>query len=72
MEGCKPEPTGCQQAQVAVPLALGLGAMGGGQYGVGFIMLGLAALAALTFYLWCAPSRDTCTLRRSCFWCHFW
>ena len=35
-----------------MPLALGLGAMASGQYGVGFIMLGLAALAALTFYLW--------------------
>ena len=38
---------------MAVPLALGVGALAGGQYGVGFLMIGLAALAALTFYLWC-------------------
>ena len=40
--------------QVATPAALGIAALAGGRYQVGAIMLGLAGLAALTFYLWCA------------------
>lgn len=39
-------------AQIAVPTALGVAALIAGQFGGGFMMLGMAALAALAFYLW--------------------
>ena len=41
-------------AQIAAPAALGLAALFAGQVGGAVTMLGLAALAGLTFYLWCA------------------
>ena len=39
--------------QVATPLVVGIMALAGGQYAGGAIMLGLAALTAFAFYLWC-------------------
>ena len=38
--------------QVAVPAALGVAALIAGQFGGGLMMLGMAALAGLAFYLW--------------------
>jgi hypothetical protein len=38
--------------QIAVPAALGMAALIAGQYGGGLMLLGMAALAALAFYLW--------------------
>ena len=40
--------------QIAAPAALGLAALFAGQVGGAVTMLGLAALAGLTFYLWWA------------------
>ena len=38
--------------QVAVPAALGVAALIAGQFGGGLMMLAMAALAGLAFYLW--------------------
>ena len=39
--------------QVAAPAALGFATLFAGQVGGGLVLLGLAALGALAFYLWC-------------------
>lgn len=39
--------------QVAAPAALGFATLFAGQVGGGLMLLGLAALGALAFYLWC-------------------
>ena len=43
-------------AQVAAPAAMGLAVLFAGQVGGGIMLLGLAALGALAFYLWCGPA----------------